>query len=48
MLSATQEDIRELGAYIRAFMNEELLCVVGNSNKIKEESKLFMKIENLL
>ncbi len=48
LLAATQEDIRELSEYIRAFMEQDYLCVVGNANKVKEEEKLFQKIENLL
>ena len=47
ILMATPEDIRGLAAYIRAFMEEDFLCVVGNAGKIKAESDLFMKIENL-
>ena len=47
ILSATAADIRELSAYIEAFMSEDFLCVVGNANKIKEEQKLFMNTENL-
>ncbi len=48
LLAATEEDIRALSAYIKAFMEEDYLCVVGNTNKIKEEKNLFMKTENLL
>ncbi len=48
LLAATVEDIRELSAYIEAFMDEKFLCVVGNTNKLKEEKNLFMKLENLL
>ncbi len=48
LLAATVEDIRGLAEYIRAFMEEDSLCVVGNANKIKEENKYFKKIENLL
>ncbi len=47
ILSATAEDIRELSAYINAFMDEDFLCVVGNANKIKEEQSRFMNLENL-
>jgi len=47
MLSATAEDVRGLAEYIRAFMSEEFLCVVGNSEKIKAETDLFMHTENL-
>lgn len=47
MLAATVEDIRELSKYIEAFMSDEFLCVVGNAEKVKEESALFMHTENL-
>ena len=47
VLSATQEDIRELAAYIDAFMEDDCLCVVGNAQKVKEEEELFGSIENL-
>ncbi|MBE5893738.1 MAG: insulinase family protein [Lachnospiraceae bacterium] len=48
VLSATGDDIRELADYIRAFMEEDFVCVVGNANKIKENQDKFLKIENLL
>ena len=48
VLSATRDDIRELADYIRAFMDEDFICVVGNANKIKENQDKFWKIENLL
>ena len=47
LLGATQEDIRELAAYIRAFMQDDFLCVVGNAQKIKEEKEMFLTAENL-
>ncbi len=47
ILSATSEDIRGLASYIRAFMEDDFLCVVGNAGKLKSEQNLFMKIENL-
>ena len=48
VLAATRDDIRALAAYIRAFMEEDFICVVGNANKIKENQDKFKKIENLL
>lgn len=48
VLGTTAEDIRALAAYIRAFMEEQNLCVVGGSSKIKENKDLFMHMENLL
>lgn len=47
LLSATPEGIRELAEYIRAFMRDDYLCVVGNAQKIKEEKELFLTTENL-
>ena len=47
LLGATQEEIRELAAYIRAFMQDDFLCVVGNAQKIKEEKEMFLVTENL-
>lgn len=47
VIDATPEDIRSLGAYIRAFMEDDCLCVVGSEQKIKAEADKFMKIENL-
>ena len=47
LLAATEEDIRALSAHIRAFMQEDLLCVVGTASKVKEEHERFLKVENL-
>ena len=48
MLSATCEDIRGLSKYVEAMMSDEYFCTVGNAEKIKEASDLFMNVENLL
>ncbi len=47
ILGATAQDIRELSVYVKAFMEEDFLCVVGNANKLKEEKNRFMNLENL-
>ena len=47
MLATTAEDVRGLAEYIKAFMSEEFLCVVGNTEKIRAEADLFMHTENL-
>ena len=47
VLNATPEDIRSLAAYIKAFMEEDYLCVVGNEQKIRSDADKFMKLENL-
>lgn len=48
VLSATASDIRALGDSIEAFMSDERLCVIGAEGKIKENSALFDKIEELV
>lgn len=47
VLDATPEDIRALSKYIRAFLDDDFLCVVGNEQQIKAEKEKFLKIENL-
>ena len=47
MLSAAQEDIRALAAHIRAFLQDDCLCVVGNEEKLQEEKDLFLQLESL-
>lgn len=47
VIDVTAEDIRGLAAYIRAFMEDNFLCVVGSEQKIKAEADKFMNIENL-
>lgn len=47
LLLAQPEDIRELADYIRAFMEQDYLCVVGNAEKLKEQKDLFLQMENL-
>lgn len=48
ILAAGPEDIRSLAGHIRAFMEEDMLCVVGNAEHIREEKELFQNTENLL
>ena len=33
---------------VKKVMDQDYLCVIGNEEKIKEEEKLFMKVEALL
>ncbi len=47
VLDATPDDIRALAKYIRAFMDDDFLCVVGNEQQIVAEKEKFMRIENL-
>lgn len=48
LLSADEKSIRKLAAHIRAFMEDECLCVVGNEEKIKEQKDIFGSVEYLV
>ena len=47
LLATNQETIRSLAAHIRAFMEQDYLCVVGNEEKVKEETELFGEVRDL-
>ncbi|MDE6389063.1 MAG: insulinase family protein [Lachnospiraceae bacterium] len=47
LLAADADTIRGLAEYIRAFMDAECLCVVGNEENIKENKDLFENTEYL-
>lgn len=48
ILDAEPSDIRALSPMVKKVMDQDYLCVIGNEEKIKEEEKLFMKVEALL
>ena len=48
VLDAKPEDIRALAKYIRAFLEDDFLCVVGNEQQITAEKEKFMKIRKLV
>ncbi|MCM1187882.1 MAG: insulinase family protein [bacterium] len=48
VLDATEKDLRALASHIRAFMEDDFLCVVGNEQQIKAEQEKFGKIETLI
>ena len=41
LLQTDQKTIRTLADYLKAFMKQDYLCVVGNDEKLKEEQGLF-------
>ena len=47
LLSTDAGTIRKLAAHIRAFMEDDCLCVVGNEEKIKEQKDIFGSVEYL-
>ncbi len=48
VLDCTPEDIRKCAEYIREFMSDNKLFVVGNEKLIRENEKLFGVVESLL
>ena len=47
VLSASPETIRELSAYIEKIFSEEILCTIGNGQKIEENKSYFDTIEEV-
>lgn len=47
LLATTAETLQGLYRYVEAFMSYDCLCVVGNSDKIKEAKRMFGNIEQL-
>lgn len=47
LLAATPEQLKGLYEYVKAFMEGNYLCVVGNGEKIRENEKIFMNVELL-
>ncbi|MBE5829519.1 MAG: insulinase family protein [Butyrivibrio sp.] len=48
LLGTTKQTIRDLAKYVRAFMSDECLCVIGSAEKIEESRKLFDSVEQLI
>ncbi len=48
VLTCTAEDIRALAPYIRAFMEDSVLCVVGSDEKIRAGRDLFLETSSLV
>ena len=48
ILNASQESIRQLAEYVKAFLADEIVCVVGNEEKIRNEKELFGMVTPLI
>lgn len=48
LLGTTKQTIRDLAEYVRAFMSDECLCVIGAAEKIDESKSLFDNVEQLI
>ena len=47
ILSCCVEDIHKVAEYVQAMLDTDVLCVVGNEEKIRENEALFAAIEPL-
>jgi Zn-dependent M16 (insulinase) family peptidase len=47
ILNTTVEDIRALAKIVEAVLEDDLLCVIGNENKIEEAKELFGEVRYL-
>ncbi len=47
ILNAGQEDIRSLSGLVKAVLEENAFCVIGNEEKLMEEKELFQELKNL-
>lgn len=47
VLKVQPSDIRGLGKYLRAAMEDPCLCVVGNDQKLRSEKELFKSVQKL-
>ena len=48
IIDVTEEDIKGLVPYIKAIVEQNNICVVGNDRKITDESNIFKTVKNLL
>jgi len=48
VLLVTNQDIQRMADYIEAFLDFDIMCTVGNEEKINEEKDLFTSIESLM
>ena len=48
LLGTTKQTIRDLAEYVKAFMSDECLCVIGSAEKIEESKELFDNVEQLI
>ncbi|MCR5271986.1 MAG: insulinase family protein [Lachnospiraceae bacterium] len=48
VLEASVEDIRKLAPAMKAVLDEQCICVIGNESKLKENKDMFKNLESLL
>jgi Zn-dependent M16 (insulinase) family peptidase len=47
ILDATQDDIKALAAPVKAIIDQNNICVIGNEEKVESEKELFKNVESL-
>lgn len=47
VLAATSEDIRKAAEMVKAVLDADKICVLGNEDKVRENSALFRKIDTI-
>ena len=47
IFNVTQEDIRALKEYVKAILEDDCICVVGNEEKIEKQKNLVLEVDNL-
>ena len=47
LLTCTQEDIRALAPLVKAAFEDDVICVIGNENKLEEEKELFKELRSI-
>lgn len=46
-INCTPEEIRRLAPAVKSILDQDIICVVGNENKLESEKELFTSINNL-
>ena len=47
VLSCGCEEIRALAPYLKAVLEQDCICVIGNEKKLEEQKELFDRVESL-
>lgn len=47
VISLTKEDVRDASKVVKAVLDDGVICVIGNAEKIEEAKELFKEVKNL-
>jgi Zn-dependent M16 (insulinase) family peptidase len=48
ILNVTQEDIRNLADIVKAILDCNNLCVIGNEKKVEQNNDMFLEVKTLI